>query len=461
MEPESNPLDLLKQRRAINRVEAAMRKTEETPKPGGYRYLGRNADTGQGLIVGNDGSVIPGDIITSGHIKPGQAVRVAQAGGMVQLDQKPRVRKVVPPVVKEKKVPQVKIIFSAYSELEGSTIFYVGGDRKEPKELFRLPNDVSYFGNITPNITITGSGLNSYYYQYSATTLNTAPLGLGSSEIYDSRYEAKAIVPPITFYPGLYYGIFVLSGSLIEQNEFTRQLLEIDDPYLPTYMGAGVFAASATPHIGFSSGVDGSSSFTHVVHVVDRNEVTSFSMSAGSANRTYLSPGTSWSGAVAYSSEIKGIDFYRVSGSEGGTTDLPGGVPANSYSCNFDVVNMFQYSPEVCLMQRCTSRLPNLGVANAFTRKLFSLKEGVEREISEEGVTLLRSNWVAPRMAPIRKDLIWMHDKDSPLTIQPDQEFIDLKSLNLLTNEIGAKRVKMYPLKYTNNLIHSFDYYTP
>jgi hypothetical protein len=82
MEPESNPLDLLRQRRAINRVEAAMRKTEETPKPGGYRYLGRNADTGQGLVVGNDGSVIPGDIITSGHVKPGQAVRVAQAGGM-------------------------------------------------------------------------------------------------------------------------------------------------------------------------------------------------------------------------------------------------------------------------------------------------------------------------------------------------------------------------------------------
>jgi hypothetical protein len=284
-------------------------------------------------------------------------------------------------------------------------------------------------------------------------------LGLGSSEIYDSRYEAKAVVPPITFYPGLYYGIFVLSASVIEQNAFTRELLEIDDPYLPTYMGAGVFAASATPHIGSSSGVDGSSSFTHVVHVVDNNEVTSVSMSAGSASRTYLSPGTNWGGAVAYSSEIKGIDFYRVSGSEGGNTDLPGGIPANSYSCNFDVANMFQYSPEVCLMQRFTCRLPNLGVANPFTWKLFSLKDGVEREISEEGVALLRSNWVAPRMAPIRKNLMWMHDRDSPLTIHPDQDFIDLKSLNLLTNEIGSRRVKMNPLKYTNNLIHSFDYH--
>jgi hypothetical protein len=159
MEPASNPLDLLRQRRAINRVEAAMRKTEETPKAGGYRYLGRNADTGQGLVAGNDGSVIPGDIITSGHIKPGQAVRVAQAGGMVQLDQKPRVRKVTPVVDSKAVAGNIKILFSV---IEGSeNVFYIGGDRETPKEVYR--ESIPAYGFSTDGyITNSGKGLNKW-----------------------------------------------------------------------------------------------------------------------------------------------------------------------------------------------------------------------------------------------------------------------------------------------------------
>jgi hypothetical protein len=185
MEPESNPLDLLRQRRAINRVEAAMRKTEETPKPGGYRYLGRNADTGQGLVVGNDGSVIPGDIITSGHVKPGQAVRVAQAGGMVQLDQKPRVRKVVPPVAKKEEGGPVKILFSVVEGAE--RIYYVGGDRRTPKSLFRLPAA----SKIYPHLVVTGKGLNQFYWQYESDVAeypSVAPFRYGSY-VVDSRYS--------------------------------------------------------------------------------------------------------------------------------------------------------------------------------------------------------------------------------------------------------------------------------
>jgi hypothetical protein len=183
MEPASNPLDLLRQRRAMNRVEAAMRKTEEVPKPGGYRYLGRNADTGQGIIVGNDGSVIPGDIITSGHIKPGQAVRVAQAGGMVQLDQKPRVRKVVPVVAKEEKFGNVKILFSVVEGAE--RIYYVGGDRAKPKELARFSS--APYGD--PALKATGKGLNRFYW-----TGRVQVVG-DNGHIVDSRYNAPTAFP--------------------------------------------------------------------------------------------------------------------------------------------------------------------------------------------------------------------------------------------------------------------------
>jgi hypothetical protein len=184
-----------------------MRKTEETPKPGGYRYLGRNADTGQGLIVGNDGSVIPGDIITSGHIKPGQAVRVAQAGGLVQLDQKPRVKKSAPPVVKKEEFGDVKVLFSV---VEGSdTVFYVGGDRDKPKELFRSPEYTGFRRSLT--LVNTGKGLNKFFWQKADRP------DFVTSNLFDSRY------PDQLFNTGI--------GARFQVN-------------FPTYQGDGVYLFS-------------------------------------------------------------------------------------------------------------------------------------------------------------------------------------------------------------------------
>jgi hypothetical protein len=205
MEPESNPLDLLRQRRAMNRVEAAMRKTEETPKPGGYRYLGRNADTGQGLVVGNDGSVIPGDVITSGHVKPGQAVRVAQAGGMVQLDQKPRVRKVAPPVVKKEEYGNVKVLFSVRDGDE--TIVYIGADRKIPTEIYRYRT--ADYRQFTPRMTNTGRGKNKF--TASALALlsldpDADPAGYQSRVIIDLKTKEQVTIEPDLWVPPTYGG---------------------------------------------------------------------------------------------------------------------------------------------------------------------------------------------------------------------------------------------------------------
>jgi hypothetical protein len=203
MEPESNPLGLLRQRRAMNRVEAAMRKTEEVPKPGGYRYLGRNADTGQGIIVGNDGSVIPGDIITSGHIKPGQSVRVAQAGGMVQLDQRPRVKKVVPPVVKEEKFGNVKILFSVVEGAE--TVVYIGADRKKPTEIYRYTT--ADYRAFIPRLTNTGRGKNKFTASAWA-LINTNPYGgafqYQSRILIDLKTKQQVTIEPDVWVPQPY-----------------------------------------------------------------------------------------------------------------------------------------------------------------------------------------------------------------------------------------------------------------
>ncbi len=94
MDQESDAvLDLLRRRRSQNRYAAALNQSEQPIKQSGGIYLGKDADRGVGLIRNSSGGIVPAQINTSGLLKPGQAVRVSQAGGMVAIDHKPRVKK--------------------------------------------------------------------------------------------------------------------------------------------------------------------------------------------------------------------------------------------------------------------------------------------------------------------------------------------------------------------------------
>lgn len=90
-------LTLLQHQRAQNRADFAQSQADRAEaaatKPKQWTAQGRDADSGRmALAADSDEAVLVGSRITSGDIKPGQAVRVNVAGGTVTVDQKPHKR---------------------------------------------------------------------------------------------------------------------------------------------------------------------------------------------------------------------------------------------------------------------------------------------------------------------------------------------------------------------------------
>lgn len=85
------------------------------------------------------------------------------------------------------KAGPVKILFSV---IDGSDrVYYVGGDRAQPKVLFRLPVETKAY----PHLVVTGKGLNQFYWQYEtdiAEYPSEAPFRYGSY-VVDGRYPGQ------------------------------------------------------------------------------------------------------------------------------------------------------------------------------------------------------------------------------------------------------------------------------
>jgi hypothetical protein len=453
MEPEPNPLDLLRQRRAINRVEAAMRKTEEVPKPGGYRYLGRNADTGQGIVVGNDGSVIPGDIITSGHIKPGQAVRVAQAGGMVQLDQKPRVRKVVPPVVKKEESGPVKILFSVVEGAE--RIYYVGGDRRTPKELFRLPTPASAIAHLVA----TGKGLRAFYWQYV------------TSELFDSRLgDSYAGTMGSVQYFGS--GVFLGSSATNIRNEFsdtggfrnigttTRTDWRTNDLENQSFVNAGsaVFTYDGQRTITpFPDPVPKVFPATGTVTDVESSSRSGFFDAGGFR---FLSQGSNSTNRLNTTTEFN--------------TDPPTPIVStwsSSIAENFRQENPLLIGLSGALKTVQTSSFTSSGSAvlnqnpiiygpDHGTRLDFVTQDDVVT-VSSPQKTLIESRLISPRYSTLAGSTLWVLGDTVSSTVTQlsgGQSFINLLGIDLLSSESAPQKVKIFPIPQGAPLIHSISY---
>jgi hypothetical protein len=459
MEPEPNPLDLLRQRRAINRVEAAMRKTEEAPKPGGYRYLGRNADTGQGLVVGNDGSVIPGDILTSGHIKPGQAVRVAQAGGMAQLDQKPRVRKVVPPVAKKEEGGPVKILFSVVEGAE--RIYYVGGDRVKPKELFRLPSTTS----ATAHLVATGKGLNQFYWQSASYVFGEiVPTGFSGNigvRLVDSRLSEPVFIPRITTFTGDGAG----NGDLINGMYILEEALPGRDwgniPYLVSHYGEGLFGAAFATSTNFANGIIGQTSLQFNYVIVRNGVPETGTASAGGGTMQRVNPGFEatrlWTASTSYSALIDDVPFFGGSGSEGGTTDTPSGTTA-TYAGSHSKYQLMQIGSPVSLIRRGARTGYTIYDTKTFQEEIVGFSDGSYFNLGDPAMDLIKSKWVSPNYSSIAKGSLWVRDEASSIFIPETQDYVDFKSINLTSGDIAAKRVKIFPVAKPVYKIHSISY---
>jgi hypothetical protein len=140
--------------------------------------VGRPVSTGAigaGDRTYNTGSAV--DVIP--HIKPGPVV-----------------------LVKKEESGNVKILFSV---IQGSEkVFYVGGDRRTPKELFRVPSSRSDF----PHLVATGKGLNAFYWQ---------------NNLFDSRFNAVYADSDIGSRSYVYFGsgVFISSVDTAIRNEST------------------------------------------------------------------------------------------------------------------------------------------------------------------------------------------------------------------------------------------------
>jgi hypothetical protein len=455
MEPASNPLDLLRQRRAINRVEAAMRKTEEVPKPGGYRYLGRNADTGQGLVVGNDGSVIPGDIITSGHIKPGQSVRVAQAGGLVQLDQKPRVRKVVPPVAKKEEGGPVKILFSVVEGAE--RIYYVGGDRVKPKELFRLPSTTS----ATAHLVATGKGLNAFYWQYalggnvvdgrseSPIAIPTGSLGYIGAGIFTALNTREMFVPepPLDecsnrFASSTFRDFRLFSGESFGLNQTQSKIR--------------AFAASTSPCPVTREGPYPD------VYTTNLTDITAYSGS-------YAALGFSAAYSGAWDRQLTTVQIY-TSYSTGSTTVSDIESKSSREETMLHCSEFGDFALLSCsLVNLIDSRV---GVGNGVTtitptgfngtRYEASAKDGERVLLSEEAQSLIGDQWISPRYSSISGSSLYM----LPRTVAETKEklgertnFLDFQAVDLSDSTASIIQAKTFPITKDISQIHSISYH--
>jgi hypothetical protein len=446
MEPESNPLDLLRQRRAMNRVEAAMRKAEDTPKPGGYRYLGRNADTGQGLIVGNDGSVIPGDIITSGHIKPGQAVRVAQAGGMVQLDQKPRVRKVAPPVVKKTDRGPVKIVFSVIED--GRFVYYLGGDRKVPKKLF----SATFAEDPDVNIVTTGKGLNQFYWQSLTYTFGeivpTGFSGYTGVRLVDSRFPDSLFVPRIPIFTGNGSNNGDLISMLILPESLPGRAWD-NDTYLASYYGEGVFGAAWATSTNFGNGIIGRTSLQFNYVIARDGAFESGTAPGGSGALDRVNPGfeatIAWAGSTSYTSDIDGIPFFGGSGAEAGTTNTPSGTIA-TYAGSHSKYQLMQIGSSGSLIRRGARTGYTIYDTKTFQEEIVGFSDGSYFNLGDPAMDLIRSKWISPNYSSIANGSLWVRDESSYLYIPETQDYVDFKSIDLKTGAIVAKRVKIFPI---------------
>lgn len=84
---------LLADQQAANRAEAARKQQAQVPSGPDYRYVGKNADTGQPAVTADSEPIAAKQIITNGQIQPGQAIKLL--AGFV--DQMPAIKPVPEP----------------------------------------------------------------------------------------------------------------------------------------------------------------------------------------------------------------------------------------------------------------------------------------------------------------------------------------------------------------------------
>jgi hypothetical protein len=346
------------------------------------------------------------------------------------------------PVPKKEEGGPVKILFSVVEGAE--RIYYVGGDRRTPKELFRVSGDIE-----EPHIVATGKGLNQFYWQYWI-LYPLLPIGEQFARVIDSRVGDPINTPP------LYELRNTQTAGL---NQLYRTLHY--DPI--KYVGNGLITGFIYNSIDSppESAVRTSAiSFRGLEVSQGSIRVSTSGSGAGSGSRISGTPFTAWDGSVLYEFLATGdTPYFSGIGAEGGQSSSLSTVPG-TYTADMSRRTLIHVGASASLMQLIEYQESG-GVVD-YKDRTISKVSGTERELSTEVKDLILDNWIGPSYSSIVGSTLWVIDPQlSALRTQlnNDQSFIDFKAIDLSSDDISNKRVKIFPISQEIDQIHSISYH--
>jgi hypothetical protein len=358
------------------------------------------------------------------------------------------------PVPKKGEGGPVKILFSVVEGAE--RIYYVGGDRVKPKELFRLPSTTS----ATAHLVATGKGLNAFYWQYA----------LGGN-VVDGRSESPIAIPTGSLgYIGA--GIFTALN--------TREIF-VQEP--PSDACTNRFASSTFRDFRLFSGESFGLNQT-------QSKIRAFAASTSpcpvtregpypDVYTTTLTDITAYSGsyaALGFSTAYSGVWDRQLTTVQIYTSYSTGSTTVSDIESKSSREETMLHCSELGDFALLSCSLVNLidsrvGVGNGVTtitptgfngtRYEASAKDGERVLLSEESQSLIGDRWISPRYSSISGSSLYM----LPRTVAETKEklgertnFLDFQAVDLSDSTASIIQAKIFPITKDISQIHSISY---
>jgi hypothetical protein len=339
-------------------------------------------------------------------------------------------------------------------------IYYVGGDRAKPKELFRIPNSRSDY----PHLVATGKGLNAFYWQ------------IVGADIFDSRLGTDYLTDEGTGVQYFGSGVFISSVDTATRNEsvdtggyrsygFTRRVdFRTNNLEERSFVNAGskFYTIDASRvRTPWPSPVPLVYPATGTTTDVE-SETRSGFYSAG--NFRFLADGSK-SG-----NRYNTFTQYNTVEPDGSATPNVSTWSANESSDSRDesplyigesgVIKTVQISNYTSSGGAVLNQNPIVYGENHGRKLSFQTADG-EIFLSPALQELIENKLVSCRHTTISGSTLWVLDDSLNSTnaqLLEGQSFIKLLGIELLADRSAPKKVKIFPLPETADAIYSVSY---
>jgi hypothetical protein len=357
------------------------------------------------------------------------------------------------PVPKKGEGGPVKILFSVVEGAE--RIYYVGGDRRTPKELFRLPTPASAIAHLVA----TGKGLRAFYWQYVTSELFDSRLGdsyagtMGSVQYFGSGVFLGSSVTDIR-------SEFSDTGGFRNIGSTTRTDWRTNDLETQSFVNAGsaVFTYDGQRTITpFPDPAPKVFPATGTVTDVESSSRTGFFDAGGFR---FLSQGSNSTNRLNTTTEFNTdpptpiVSTWSSSIAENFRQETPLLIGLSG-TLKTVQTSSFTSSGSAVLNQNPIIYGPDHG-----TRLDFVTQDDVVT-VSSPQKTLIESRLISPRYSTLAGSTLWVLGDTVSSTVTQlsgGQSFINLLGIDLLSSESAPQKVKIFPIPQGAPLIHSISY---